>query len=246
MDLPNQFKKPINQELVNKLTDYIQLSYKYLSKLGKTKIMVGIYESTNCLVAAKLLKQALGENAVAMVFDFGTADTTRLINFCNSLSLSSYILKRGEAYQAEIKAYRLHKLPDIERFYKRFINYHLLIQAENMKAALIDTVDKSGRLLGTRPEGFYGLFCPFYSFYKSEILDLGKFLNIPDQLINKSSGFEGFSWEQIDSMLFLLTEKLLKPEDLSDQYNLDLNFLKKIKFRVDKQPLKSTISQLII
>lgn len=238
VNLPTEYKKPVNQELINKLLDYIQLSCKYLSKLGLSKTMIGIYEDTNCLVAAKLLKQALGENAAAMIFDLGTANTNSLIEFCNSISLTSYILKRGEAYQTEVKAYNLHKEPDLNHFYKRFINYHLQIQAEHMKTALVDTIDKSDRLLGTRPEGFYGQLMPFYSFYKSEILDIAKFLGIPDKLINTSS--------ELDPVLYLLAEKLYAPEQISQQYNLDLNFVKKLKSRIDKQPLKSTPSQFII
>lgn len=235
MDLP---KKEVNQELVDKLISYIELSYKYLSKLGLPKIMIGIYADTNCLVAAKLLKQALGENAVAMIFDFGTDNTNNLINFCNNLSLNSYVLKRTEAYQTEVKAYRLHKPSDVRRFYERFMNYHLLIQADNMKTALVDTLDKSDRLTGTRPEGFYGQFMPFYSFYKSEIVDLARFLDIPDQFISTPSN--------IDPILYLLTEKLYTPEQISKQYNLDLNFIKKLKSVTTKQPLKSTPSQFII
>lgn len=200
--------------------------------------MIGIYADTNCLVAAKLLKLALRENAVAMIFDLGTDYTSHLITFCNDLSLNSYILKRREACQTEITAYRIHKPQDIKFFTRRFINYHLQIQSEKMKTALVDTLDKSDRLTGTRPEGFYGQFMPFYSFYKSEIFDLARFLDISDQFVNTPSN--------IDPILYLLTEKLYTPEQISKQHNLDLTFIKKLKSRIDRQLLKSTPSQFII
>lgn len=230
-------KKPIDDQLVNKLIDYLNLSYKHLSKMGLSKIMVGVFE-TNSIIAASLLKQALNENIVAMIFDFGTDYTNKLIAICNKLALNAYILKRGIAYQAEIAAYG--KNP---QHYMRFINYHLLIQADNMKAAVIDTIDKSDRLLGTRPEGFYGHFMPFYSLYKSELYELASLLQIP---IDTSQTYLNLPFEKIDPVLFLLTEKQLTPEDISQQFNIDLHFLKRLKSHLDKQLFQTSVSQFII
>lgn len=121
-----------------------------------------------------------------------------------------------------------------------------------MKAALVDTVDKSDRLLGTRPEGFYGHFMPFYCLYKSELYELTKFLNIPDQFIDHTA-YQDFpypeivlTWDKIDPILFLLTEKQLSPEEISQKFNIDLHWLKKLKSHIDKQPLKTTVSQFLI
>lgn len=114
-----------------------------------------------------------------------------------------------------------------------------------MKAKLIDTADKSNRLLGDRPEGFYGHFMPFYSLYKSELYDLAAFLGIPDQFITHS-GYLSFSWNQIDPVLFLLTEKQLAPEEISRQCNIDLQFLKNLKSQIDKKLFQAPVSQFII
>lgn len=237
MDLSNvQYKKPIDEQLVNKLIDYLRQFFKHLPKMGLSKIMVGVFEA-NSIIAATLLKQTLNENVVAMIFDFGTDYTNTLVSTCNKLSLNSYILKRGIAYQEEMAVYG--KSP---QHYKRFMNYHLLIQADQMKAVLIDTIDKSDRLLGTRPEGFYGHFMPFYSLYKSELQGLASYLQVPDNL----ESYQGLTYDKLDPVLFLLTEKLLSPEDISQQFNIDLLWLKKLKSHIDKQPLKTTISQLII
>lgn len=176
-----------------------------------------------------------------MVFDFDTPKTNDLVNICKILGLNTYVIKRGCAYQAELAAYRLRKEEDIRNFYKRFINYHLSIQADSMKASLADTIDKSERLMGTRPEGFYGHIMPLYSLYKTEVCDLAKFLKIPDQL---STNYN--YWEKIDPVLFLLLEKQTPPEEIAQEFNIDLAWLKKLKNKIDKQPLKSTPSQFII
>lgn len=254
MDLPSvNYKKTIDGQLINKLTDYLRLTYNHLSKLGLHKIMLRISEEIDSIVAGALFKQALGENTIALIIDFGTDQTNKLTEVCKYLKLDAFILKRGAAYQAEIAAYQLHTTASLKRFYQRFINYHLFIQADNMKAAVTDTIDKSERLPGTRPEGVYGHFMPFYSLYKSEVYDLAHFLGLPNQFILPSFYQDLLypdnlilPWDKIDPLLYLLTEKQLTPEEISQQFKIDLNFLKKLKSRIDKESLKTTISQFII
>lgn len=251
-----KYKKPIDQQLVNKLIDYLQHSHKYLSKLGLSKIMTGMNEGINSLVAATLLKQALGENIVAMIIDFDTdpVQTNNIIELCQHLNLEAYVLKRGATYRDETLACHSHTPSSTRHFLKRFTNYHLFTQADNMKAVLVDTLDKSERLLSTRPEGFYGYFMPFYSLYKSELGELANFLGIPNLKFSHPSTYQdllypdniALSWDKIDPVLFLLTEKQLTPEEVSQQLNIDLHWLKKLKSRLDKQLLRKTVSQFII
>lgn len=248
------YKKIIDEQLVTKLIYYLQDSYKYLSKHGNHKIMMAVDGEVNCLIAAKLLKQAIGENVVAMVFDITNPSwTNSTVELCLKLGLETYVLKRGTAYQTEISAYRFHKPSDVKNFYQRFISYHLLIQANHMRAKVVDTADKSDRLLDNRPEGFYGHSMPFYSLYKSELLDLAHFLNIPTQFIYPASYQDlpypnnlVLTWDKIDPILFLLTEKQVTPEEISQQFKIDLPWLKRLKSHVDKQLFQTPVSQFII
>ena len=245
-----KYKKPVDQQLINKLIDYLQLSHKQLPKMGLSKIMVGIFE-TNSAVAATLLKKAVKDNVVALIFDFGTEKTSNLIAICNQLSLDAYILKRGKAYQAEVSAYHYHKPADIKKFYQRFINYHLTIAGDQMKTALVDTIDKSDRLLGIRPVGFYGHFMPFYSLYKSELFELANLLGVPTDKVQSYQDLPYpdnlvLTYEKIDPVLFLLTEKQLSAEEISRQFNIDLHWLKRLKSIVDKQLFQTPVSQFII
>lgn len=249
-----KYKKYIDDQLVIKLTNYFESSYRRLSKDGHHKIMVGIDGEVNCLIAAQLLKQAVGENVVAMIFDLtNPAWTENLVKFCKQLGMESFILKRGVAYQNEVATYRLHNPKSIRHFYKRFINYHLLIAADQMKAAVLDTVDKSDRFLGLRPEGFYGHFMPFYSLYKSEVYELARFLKIPTQLLGDFNYQEilyppgaALSWDKIDPVLYLLAEKQLRPEEISQQFKIDLPWLKRLKSHMGKQAFVTAVSQFII
>ncbi len=247
------YKKTIDDQLISKLTYFLQSSQKDLIKQGYSKIIVKVSSDINSLVAAKLLQQVLADKVAAIIFDFEPTQTHSLVEFCQKLNLNTYTLNRTTAYQTELAAYHLHKQSDIKNFYQRFINYHLLIQAEIMKAAVVDIIDKSDRLLGSRPEGFYGHIMPFYSLYKSEVLDLARFLNIADQFIASTSYQQipypdnlTLTWDKVDPVLFLLAGKQINPEEISQQYNIDLQWLRKLKSHMDKQLLKITTSQFII
>lgn len=239
------YKKPIDEQLINKIINYLQ---------RLPKVMVGISEDINSIVMGALLKQALGEKVIAMIVDFGNETTTTLVDICTKLNLNTYVLKRGAAYQAEINAYHLHRSADISKVYQRFISYHLLVQADQMKVDLVDTIDKSTRLLGTRPEGFYGQIVPFYPLYKTEVSDLVSLLSLPFNLNSSGQSYQDLpypdnlvlTFDKIDPILFLLTEKQLTPEEISQQFNIDLKWLKRLKSHIDKQPLKTTVNQFLV
>ncbi len=232
MNLP--YKKPVDQQLVDKLIYYIQSTCKKSSK-----VIVNINGTVNSFVAGALFKQALAEKTITIIFDFNTPKTAKLIESCKNLGFNTYLLKRGKAYQKELYSYKLHKQEDIQRFYTRFTNYHLLTAAQHLKAEVIDTEDKSERLTTARPEAFYGSIMPFYSLFKTEIIDLAKLLNISVEASDEDY------WKKIDPVLSILTEKQLSPEEISQQYNLDLQWLKKLKSHLEKQSFK-TVSQYII
>lgn len=235
MSLP-KYKKIVDEQLVNKLIFFLQTC-------KKPKVITKVDKTISSLVANVLLKKALGEKSIAMVFDFGTTETEELIDICKMLGLNTYILKRGSFYQKELLAYRLRKEQDIKDFYKRFTNYHLITCVDHMKAVLIDTVDKSGRLACHRPDGFYGSLVPFYSLYKTEVYELAKFLQIPDQFIHSD---DWDYWKKVDPVLFLLTEKQFTPEKIAQEFNIDLAWLKKLKTDIDKQSFKTAVSEFII
>lgn len=245
MHLPNIFQKPedkilslkykktIDGQLTEKLIYFIQSASKKSSK-----IITYISGTVNSFVSGVLFKKALEEKAMAIVFDFDTSKTQELAGICMQLGLNPYILKRSSAYQKELAAYRLHKEKDIRNFYIRFVNYHLSIQADLMKAELSDTEDKSDRLTNSRPHAFYGHIMPFYSLYKTELYDLARLLKINSDAPDYC--------KRLDPVLFLLTEKQIKPEEIAQEYNLDLEWLKKLKHRIDKHNLHSAVSQFII
>lgn len=110
-----------------------------------------------------------------------------------------------------------------------------------MHAAVVDTADKTDRILGNRPEGLYGHMMPFFGLYKSEIFKLAHFLNIPDQLIIQPPDLE-----KLDLILYLLVEKEQTPEQISQELHIDLNWIKKLKLSLNKHYLNPPTSQFMI
>lgn len=251
-----KYKKPIDGQLVNKLIDYLQQSFKNLSKHSLHTIMLGMFGAESELLMAYLLQQALRqiqgeltENILVIIFDFDDVQKTKkLIEICKQLSLESYILKRGIEYRSEAQSYHLHTQTQLKPFYHRFLNYHLSTQADLMKAGVVGTLDKSDRLLGLTG-GFYGHLTPFYSLYKSEVYDLAKFLNLPYQpTLYQDHLYQNtpLPWDKIDPILYLLTEKQLKPEEISEHYKIDIHWLRSLRLYVNKQLFQTSISQFLI
>jgi len=101
---------------------------------------------------------------------------------------------------------------------------------------------------------------PFYSLYKSELLELASFLKIPTLKIptNSLPTYQGLTYDKLDPVLYLLTEKQLKVEEIHQQFNIDVDcnspdsriidllWLKKLKIHIDKQLFQTTPSQFII
>lgn len=248
-----KYRKPIDEQLVSKLISYLQNYYNRLSKHMQHSIMLEIDGEINSWVAAKLLKQALGENVWAIVFDFNTAWTGLAVKFCEQLGLGNSVLKVGAEYQDEISSYELRAPTDLRFFYKRFTSYHLLVLADLWKANLADTADKSDRLLGIKPEGVYGHLMPFYSLYKSELYELADYLGIPNQFIYQTEFQDiaypdnlALTWDKIDPVLYLLNEKQSKVEDISQQFNIDIHWLRSLENHTNKQLFQTTVSQFII
>ena len=61
------YKKPVDQQLVDKLINYIQSNSK-----KSTKVIIDINGTINSAVAGVLFKKALAEKLIAIIFDFNT------------------------------------------------------------------------------------------------------------------------------------------------------------------------------
>lgn len=122
------------------------------------------------------------------------------------------------------------------------IRANLLYYYANTKNLLVvGTSDKSEHLIGyfTKFGDGSADICPIISLYKLQVRELGKFLGVPKQIIEKKSSPHlvkdhlaeeelGISYEQIDSVLYCLFEKKIPKEDVSKTAGIERSIVDRI------------------
>lgn len=236
------YKKPIDQQLVDKLVDFLAR--------GNKKTIIDLSGSVNSLVACSLLKTALGGSFTAVIVDLAPSphpgsdseETKNLFRFASFSGISCIIVKAGIAYNEQI-AIDPPKGQHKEAFNQRFMSNILLQTADNLGAVICDPLDKSERVLGLK-KGNEGSIVPFYSLYKSEIYDLYSYLNLPQEFVKEEISTFGVSYAELDPMIYLLLEKQLSVGDIASEH-VDAALLAKLKKTLDHQVF-TTPNQLIL
>ena len=122
------------------------------------------------------------------------------------------------------------------------VRANILYYYANAKNYLVlGSSDKSEYLIGYFTKFGDGAsdLVPIISLYKLQVREIGKFLDVPQSVIEKKSsphlwkdhGAEkeiGASYEEIDSILFCIFEKNLSIEETSKITEIDINLVKKI------------------
>src|SRR5262249_7383638 len=120
--------------------------------------------------------------------------------------------------------------------------------ADSMQAAVCATTDRSEGLLGRYTEHFYGHFAPIAHLYKTEVIELARFLGVPGGVVNQRPGCEshwyddevlGAGYDVIDPLLHLMVEERLTDADIRVGYGVDdTRWLSKLRERLDRQPAR--------
>jgi len=122
------------------------------------------------------------------------------------------------------------------------IRSNILYYYANSKNLLVlGSSDKSEYLIGYFTKFGDGAsdLLPIVSLYKTQIREFAKFLGLPDSIISKKSSPNlwhghtaedeiGFSYEEIDLVLYCMTEKNLSLQETADLAQVDLSVVDKI------------------
>jgi NAD+ synthase len=212
------------ERVVNKTADYFK-------KAGIRNAVVGLSGGIDSALTAKILCEALGkENVFALIMPAKTTckrDTEHAIAFCKTLGIK-YKVVPIDPILKEIEASGLIKGKLARANAKARVRMLLLYSYANSKNALVvGTSNRSELELGyfTKYGDGAADILPLASFFKTEVFELAKLLQIPEEIITKkpSAGLWrgqsdekelGMSYEKIDEILKLL-EKHSRQEVLS-------------------------------
>lgn len=256
--IPSNYPIKINQQLIDQIIIFISKSVKDLSSLGLNKAIIGLSGGIDSSVAAVLLKKALPEQSFGVIVDLeddtGSADIERAVQLATDIGLDYKVIKAGKIYKAQLDLLGDNNSLAILHLRSRFINNIIFQIADNKTAAVIDTTDKSEKVLGRHVEAFLGHIAPLVDIYKTQVYELANLLDIPQSIINNSPGCPelldidafGVPWATIDPILSLLVDKHLTLQELVQSYDVDEEWLSKIKFRIDNQPLRLNATPLLL
>ena len=217
--------------LKEEVDSVIDWTKKYFSNFEIQKAIVGISGGIDSAVTAAICTKALGQQNVIGVLlpcDSAFTDTEDAITLSNSLNISSYMMSLESMYRKwwnefrasiAIPGFKDGQLLDINKLIPanakaRLRMLTLYAVAGQANGLVAGTTNKTEALLGYATKyGDGGVDIePIMDFYKTEIFEMAKILNIPCDIIDKppsaglwlgqtDEGELGMTYKEIDEYL---------------------------------------------
>ena len=216
------------EESIKILTDFIRTE---VQKAGFSKAVVGLSGGIDSSLSATLVMLALGkQNVIGVMMPFETSsseslsDTRQLVS---KLSIPHLLVEITPMVKPYLEMY-----PEMDSIRRgnvmarmRMIVLYDISAAE--KALVLGTANKTEYLLGytTMWGDMACALNPLGDLYKTQVRALAKYLGLPENIINKKPSADlwagqtdeeelGFSYEEADTLLELLIDRRLPPEEV--------------------------------
>jgi len=238
----------------DRLTKFIK---EIVQNAGYSKVVLGVSGGVDSSLSAFLSSRALGaENVLCLRMPYRTSSAESLEHaklVIDTLGVASETIDISSAVDAILENY-----PDAGAVRKgnimarvRMINVY--DQSAAFPGLVVGTGNKTESLLGystLHGDGAFD-FNPLADLYKAQVRQLARELGVPEVIINKAPSADlwagqtdedelGFSYEDMDKLLYLLLEEKYTPQECVAQ-GFDSEFVESIINRVKKYRYKSTL-----
>lgn len=244
----------LNCDLTKKLLLNFILDQK--EKTGAESMVFGLSGGLDSTVTAYLLKEALGNDVLALILPYG--DWTKN-DVEDALMITKELNLNYEIYSLDKLALRYFEDMKVEdklrqgNFVSR-LRFNVVFDfSKKLKAIVAGSSNKTELLMGYGT--WYGdLAASFYllgDLYKTQVRILGKYLGVPDRILSKvptaglwpgqtDEGEMGITYEELDKILYLLVDKRKRVEEVVSEGFAD----KKVR-RVVEQVFTSAFKRKI-
>lgn len=235
----------------NFLCDFIR---DYLKKSGASRVIIGLSGGIDSATAAALARVALGaENVRGLILpyhDGNHADVEDALLLCRSFKLKSRVIDISPMIKAYFRDFpRANWLRRGNKMARERMSI-LYDWAAYYDALVLGTGNKTELLLGyfTKHGDGAADLEPLGGLYKCEVRQLAASLGVPEKLISRTptAGLWkgqtdekelGFSYDLLDSLLYLMAEKNYSPARLIKE-GFEAETIRTIQLRMDKNAHK--------
>ncbi len=152
--------------------------------------VIGLSGGIDSAVVALLCKKALGENIVCLIMPCHSqkGEIAAAISFAKKFRLKYKIVDITKIYDAMMKILPPGKMLSAANIKPRLRMLTLYYFANNLNYLVVGTGNKSELSVGYFTKyGDGGVdILPIGNFYKSEVVELARYLGVPDEIINKA------------------------------------------------------------
>jgi NAD+ synthase len=242
----------IDPNLVHKiLTGFIRSE---ITRVGYSRAVVNLSGGIDSAVSLVLAAEALGPQnvlAVRLPYKSSSADSLEhaqlLIDQLGCPSVTIPITEMADALIIREPGMSDMRKGNIMARARMIVAYD---QSEAFKGLVVGTGNKTEILLGYTT--LYGdsacALNPIGDLYKTQVRQLARAINVPEPIIVKppsadlwagqtDEGELGFTYEEVDRLLFLLVDQRYRPEECVDA-GFDEKFVRKVVDRIRKNQFK--------
>jgi NAD+ synthase len=242
----------IDPNLVRKiLTEFIRSE---ITRVGYSRAVVNLSGGIDSAVSLVLAAEALGPQnvlAVRLPYKSSSADSLEhaqlLIDQISCPSVTIPITEMVDPLIATDPEMSSMRKGNIMARARMIVAYD---QSEAFKGLVVGTGNKTEILLGYTT--LYGdsacALNPIGDLYKTQVRQLARAINIPEPIIVKApsadlwagqtdEGELGFTYEEVDKLLFLLVDQRYRPEECVEA-GFDEKFVRKVVDRIRKNQFK--------